>query len=309
MTEYVFLFDGQGSFRAGVGKELCHKYPEAMGILHRANAVLGYDLIEYLWGAKSDSTVGQTSVAQPAISVISLAYAEVLRGLGIEGAVSLGHSLGEATAIVYCGIVSLTDGIRMIQKRGAVMEAGGKRGTMMAILNIELIRLKVLCDEVSKEISEPVVIANINAPDQIVISGSQEGIRKVAQRVTAKRGRTIPLNLGGAWHSPYLKGAAEDFATFLDEIEFRTPARGFYSVVEQKVMSDPVTIKESMKQQMLRQVNWVTAINNLRARGYSSFLEIGPSKILKDLVSRIDPQTKVDSTALYTELNKLIESR
>lgn len=308
MTDCVFLFDGQGAFRAGVGKELCHKYPRAMEIVQSANAILGYDLTEYLWGEKADCTAGKTSIAQPAISVISLAYAEALRGMGIEGAVSLGHSLGEATAIVYCGIVSLTDGIRMIQKRGAVMEAGGKQGGMMAILNIELIRLEVLCEEVSNEISEPVVIANINTPNQIVISGSQDGIKKVAQHVTTKGGRAIPLNIGGAWHSPYLKSAAEDFAKFLDEIEFRKPARDFYSVVGQKVMNDPVAIRESMKQQMLRQVNWVTAIINLRAAGYSSFLEIGPSRILKDLVARIDPQIKVDATALFTELNELMKS-
>ena len=308
MNGTVFLFDGQGAFRPGIGKELCRNYAKAQEMVEKSSKILGYDLAEYLWGEKASNTASQTSVAQPAISTVSLAYAEVLSDLGAQGAVSLGHSLGEATAIVYCGIVSFSDGIKMIQKRGEVMEAGGKQGTMMAVLNIELDTLQKMCSEIARAISEPVVVANINTPSQIVISGSQEGIGKVAQLVAENRGRGIPLNVGGAWHSPYLKDAAEDFARFLDSIEFKKPNRNFYSVVDQQILEDPEVIKISMKNQMLSQVNWIQAIRNLKAFGYSSFLEIGPSKILKDLVGKIDAEITADSTALYTELNKLARS-
>jgi len=308
MNGTVFLFDGQGAFRPGIGKELCKTYAKAQGIVEKSSKILGYDLAECLWGEEASNTANQTSIAQPAISTVSLAYAEVLSDLGVEGAVSLGHSLGEATAIVYCGIVSFSDGIKMIQKRGEVMEAVGKQGTMMAVLNIELDTLQKICSETAEAISEPVVVANINAPNQIVISGSQEGISKVAQRVAENRGRGIPLNVGGAWHSPYLKDAAEDFARFLGSIEFKKPNRNFYSVVDQQILENPEVIKVSMKNQMLSQVNWIQAIRNLKAFGYSSFLEIGPSKILKDLVGKIDAEITADSTALYTELNKLARS-
>lgn len=305
MIDLVFLFDGQGAFRPGVGKELCNSYPKARETIEKSCEILGYDLTDYLWGEKASDTAGRTGVAQPAISIISLAYSEVLFELGVDGVISLGHSLGEATAIVYCGVVTFDDGVRMIQKRGEVMETGGKQGTMMAVLNVELNTLKMMCDEVTKDISEPVVVANINTPNQIVISGSREAIKRVAQRVAKTRGRGIPLNVGGAWHSPYLKDAAKEFAEFLDGIEFKKPKRKFYSVVAQKILEDPDAIKASLKNQMLSQVNWVEAMRNLKKAGYASFLEVGPSKILKDLLMKIDSEIKVDSTALHTDLKDI----
>jgi len=307
MKDIVFLFDGQGAFRPGIGKDLCNKYPKARKIVYMSGEILGYDLTEYLWGNKAGGTVDQTSIAQPAISTVSLAYAEVLSELGVTATVSFGHSLGEVTAMVYCGVVSFSDGIKMIQKRGEVMEAGGGQGTMMAVLNIERPQLEKICEEVTEDTSDSVVVANINAPDQIVVSGSKENVKRVAQFVAEKKGRGIPLQIGGAWHSPYLKNAADDFAKFLDGIEFKKPKRRFYSVVEQAMLESPAVIKDSLKNQMLSQVNWVKAMENVRDKGYSTFLEIGPSKILKNLAAKIDPAVRVDSTALYTDLDKLIE--
>ncbi len=306
MKKTVFLFDGQGAFRPGVGKELCAKYPKAKAVIDHGSDVLGYDLTEYLWGERSGKTSGRTSIAQPAISVVSLAYAEVLNDIGFDGAVSLGHSLGEATAIVYCGIVSFDDGIRMIKKRGEVMEAGGGMGTMMAVLKVEQEDLEAICKEVTAEISEPVVVANINAPGQIVISGSREAVKIVAQRVAGKQGRAIPLEVGGAWHSPYLENAADEFGRFIDGLEFRKPARPFYSVVRQKQENDPSVVKKALKDQMLAQVNWVQAVKNVIADGHRSFLEVGPSRILMDLVARIDSNAAADSVALHNDLHDLI---
>ncbi|MDH4211567.1 MAG: ACP S-malonyltransferase [candidate division WOR-3 bacterium] len=301
MKDIIFAFDGQGAFRSGIGKELCAKYSMARNLVDECSEILGYDLTEYLWGDKSNATAGRTSIAQPAISVISLAYAEVLKDLGVEGKVSLGHSLGEATAIVYTGITSLNDGVKMIMKRGEVMEAGGGQGAMMAVLNIGLSDLEKMCQQATEEISEPVVVANINAPNQIVVSGSQAAIQKVAQSVAEKHGRAIPLGIGGAWHSPYLEDAAAEFATYLDGVEFKKPQRKFYSVVDQSILEAPVKIKDSLKRQMLSRVNWVDAINNLKTEN-KLFLEIGPSKILRDLITRIDPSIKVDSIALHSDL-------
>ncbi|UCD05404.1 MAG: ACP S-malonyltransferase [candidate division WOR-3 bacterium] len=305
MKDIIFVFDGQGAFRPGVGKELCAKYPRAREVVDESSKILGYDLTEYLWGEKSETTAGRTSIAQPAISTVSLAYAEVLRDLGVEGKVSLGHSLGEATAIVYTGIVGFGDGIKMIMKRGEVMEAGGGQGTMMAVLNIDIEVLEDICQQATKEVSEPVVVANINAPNQIVVSGSKTAIKRVAQRAAEKSGRAIPLNVGGAWHSPFLEDAAVEFTTFLDGIEFSKPRRQFYSVVDQIILEEPVQIKESLKKQMLSRVNWIDAINNLKGKDIF-FLEIGPSKILRDLIARIDQNSRVDSVALYGDLGDLI---
>jgi len=305
MKDIIFAFDGQGAFRPGVGKELCAKYPRAREVVAESSEILGYDLTEYLWGDKSETTADRTSIAQSAISTISLAYAEVLKDLGVEGKISLGHSLGEATAIVYTGIAGFRDGIKMIMKRGEVMEAGGGQGTMMAVLNISTADLENICEQTTKEVSEPVVVANVNAPNQIVVSGSKTAIQKVAQRVAENRGRAIPLGVGGAWHSPFLEGAAVEFAKFLDGIDFSKPQRTFYSVVEQMILEEPGQIKDSLKKQMLSRVNWINAVNNLKGEGVF-FLEIGPSKILRDLIARIDPNIKVDSVALYGDLGDLI---
>ncbi len=305
MKDIVFVFDGQGAFRPGVGKELCMQYSRARDVVDESSEILGYDLTEFLWGDKASTTAGRTSVAQPAISTISLAYAEVLKGLGVEGKVSLGHSLGEATAIVYTGITSFDDGIKMIMKRGEVMEAGGGQGAMMAVLNIGLSDLEKICQQATEQISEPVVVANINAPNQIVVSGSQTAIQKVARSVAEKHGRAIPLGIGGAWHSPCLEDAALEFSNYLDGIEFRSPQRRFYSVVDQAFLEEPDKIKDSLKKQMLSRVNWVVAIDNLKVEN-KFFLEIGPSKILRDLISRIDADAKVDSVALHSDLEELV---
>ena len=308
MRRIAFLFDGQGAFRPGVGKELCEKYPEAKEVIKKSSAVLGYDLTDHLWGKHAHDTSSTTHIAQPAISTVSLAYADVLETFGVTAGVSLGHSLGEVTAIVYCGIVSFEDGVRIIQKRGEVMEKAGGHGSMMAVLNVGVTKLEELCKKVSDEIAEPVVVANINTPNQIVISGSKQGIQHVAQAVAENRGRGIPLRVGGAWHSPFLKEAAEEFSAYVDTIPFTKPAIPFYSVIEQKILDDPGLIKASLKKQMLAQVHWVAAIENLTSQGYTTFLEIGPSKILKDLVFKIAPHVKVETTALFTDLKELADS-
>jgi len=308
MKKVVFLFDGQGAFKPGVGKDLYNRYPKAREIIDKSSKRLGYDLIRHLWGEEAANTNKLTSIAQPAISTVSLAYAEVLKDMGVVGEISLGHSLGEATAIAYCQIVSFVDGISMIQKRGELMEKGGKEGGMMAIVNIDTGVLEAECKKVSQDISEPVVVANINAPNQVVISGSKEGLRRIAQFVAQNKGRGIPLDVGGTWHSPYLKKASEDFSGFLDTIVFKDPATKFYSVVEQEVQNNGNKIKDSLKKQILSQVNWIQAIENLKNLRYHTFLEIGPSRILKDLVAKIDPNLKVESVALFTELDALVRS-
>jgi [acyl-carrier-protein] S-malonyltransferase len=302
MKDIVFLFDGQGAFRPGVGEELCNKYPIARKTVDQSSDVLGYKLAAHLWGDKAEHTSSKTSIAQPAISTISLAYARVLEDLGMNGALSLGHSLGEVTALVYCGVVSFKDGIRIISKRGEVMEKGGGQGTMMAVINIAQEPLADICKKVSDEVSEPVVIANINAPNQIVISGSKQAIKKAAQMIVREHGRGIPLKVGGAWHSPYLENAATEFSGFIDSVEFKKPKKKFYSVVDQQVMTDPEDIKDSLKRQMLAKVDWISAINNIKGLGYKKYCEIGPSKILKDLVLKIDMNLKVETTALYPDL-------
>jgi [acyl-carrier-protein] S-malonyltransferase len=307
MKDIVFIFDGQGAFRPGVGKELYNNYPQAKKIIDKSSTVLDYNITAHLWGDAAQETSSKTSIAQPAISIISLAYAEVLKNLGLAGTLSLGHSLGEVTALVYCGVVSFKDGVRIIKKRGEVMEKGGGQGTMMAVINIAQKLLADICEQVSKEVSEPVVIANINAPNQIVISGSKDGIKKAAQLIAKEHGRGIPLKVGGAWHSPYLENAATEFSGFIDSIEFSSPATKFYSVVAQKILTDHEEIKDSLKQQMLAQVDWVSAIENIKDLGYKSFCEIGPSKILKDLVLKIDMHLKVETTALFSDLSVLVK--
>ncbi len=308
MKKIAFLFDGQGAFKPGVGRELYNKYQKAKQIIDQGCEILDYDIKEYLWGEKANQTSNLTSIAQPAISLISLAYASLLMDMGITGDVSLGHSLGEATAIVYCGITNFKDGILMIKKRGEVMEKGGKQGGMMAIINLDLNVLEQECHRVSEESKEPVVIANINSPNQIVISGSKQGIKMIAQFAAQNHAKGIPLDVGGAWHSPYLTEASVEFSSFLNSIEFKPPQHKFYSVVEQKILMSAEEVKDSLKKQMLARVDWVSAINNLKALGYENFLEIGPSKILKDLVNKIDPELKCDSVALYPDIETVIQN-
>lgn len=307
MQGIVFLFDGQGAFKPGVGRELYAGYPRCREIIDQASEILGYDLKNYLWGEAAAQTSGRTSVAQPAIAAVSLAYAAILRDLGLSGEIALGHSLGEATAIVYSDALSFADGIRMIRRRGELMEASGGQGAMMAVINVAQSQLEAECRRISAELRQPLVVANINAPGQIVVSGAREALKVLTPYVSQNRGRSIPLDVGGAWHSPMLQAAAEEFSRFLDTLEFRPPSVRFYSVVEQKILARADEIRAAFKKQMLSQVNWVQAIENLKTTGYDRFLEIGPSKILKDLVVKIAADLKVDTVAVYTDLTALVK--
>lgn len=308
MGNIAFLFDGQGAFRPGIGKELYTAYKEARQIIDAGSDILGYDLIEWLWGDTAGQTADKTSIAQPAIATVSLAYAAVLDNKKVVSEIALGHSLGEVTAIVHCGILSFSDGLKVIQKRGELMERAGKEGSMMAVMNISAAKLQEICTTIAQETNEPIVIANINAPQQIVISGSKAGIKQAAQAVAKEHGRGIPLKVGGAWHSPYLKDASMEFSGFIDTITFNAPTTKFYSIVEQTMLDDPGRIRASLKQQMLSQVDWVTAITNIAELGCTKFLEIGPSKILRDLVLKIDTTLSTDTTALYTDFDILAQN-
>lgn len=308
MKGIVFLFDGQGAFKPGVGRELCAKYPAAQKIIDRSAEVLGFDLKSALWGEAAAATAGQTSVAQPAIAAVSLAYAEVLKEMGVTAEIALGHSLGEASALVHCGALNLDDGIRMIRQRGILMEKGGKEGAMMAVVNVDQAVLDQECKRISSALGQPLVVANINAPGQIVVSGSKDGLKQLPPFVSQNHGRSIPLNVGGAWHSPFLKGSSGEFEQYLDQLNFNDPKIKFYSVVEQKILDKGSQIRDAFKKQMLAQVDWVQAIGNLKAMGYEKYLEIGPSKILKDLVVKISAEVKIDTVAVYTDLQTLIQS-
>jgi [acyl-carrier-protein] S-malonyltransferase len=164
MEKLVFMFDGQGAFKPGVGKVLCENYTQAKNVVTQSSDVLGYDLTMYLWGDRANDTNGKTSIAQPAISTLSLAYADVLKSMAITADVSLGHSLGEVTAIVYCGIVSFEDGMRIIQKRGELMEKSGKEGTMMAIIKIDLEKLERSLDRLSSRTS--ILLSRLSSQDR-----------------------------------------------------------------------------------------------------------------------------------------------
>jgi [acyl-carrier-protein] S-malonyltransferase len=179
---------------------------------------------------------------------------------------------------------------------------------MMAVVNIDTTVLEKECARVSEQTKQPVVVANINAPNQVVISGSKESIKLIAQFAAQNHGRGIPLDVGGAWHSPYLNSAAQEFTGFLDTLKFGKAATKLYSVVEQKVQTSGAEIRESFKKQMLSQVNWVKAVENLREFGYTTFLEIGPSKILKDLIAKINQGVRVESVALFTDLETFVKN-
>ncbi len=308
MKGIVFLFDGQGAFKPGVGRDLYATYPRAQEVINQASEVLGYDLKAHLWGEAAGQTSGQTSIAQPAIAAVSLAYAAVLKDLGVTAEISLGHSLGEATAIVHSGCLGLADGIQMIKTRGALMEQGGKQGGMMAVVNVDQSVLEAECARIAAESGQPLVVANINAPGQVVVSGAKDALKLLPPFVSKNHGRSIPLDVGGAWHSPYLSAAADEFGRFLDTLEFHPPQTRFYSVVEQRPLERGEEIRGAFKRQMLGQVHWVQAIKNLKAMGYERFLEIGPSKILKDLVVKIAADVKIDTVAVYTDLKALAQT-
>lgn len=280
----AFVFPGQGAQFVGMGKDLYETSAEAKALFEKANEILGFRITDLMFNG-TDEDLKQTKVTQPAIFLHSVILA---KSLTEKPDMVAGHSLGEFSALVANGALSFEDGLRLVHARALAMQKAceANPSTMAAILGLS----DETVENILKEIDEVVVPANYNCPGQIVISGSNKGIEIACEKLKAAGAkRALPLKVGGAFHSPLMEPAREELAKAIRETKFSTPICPVYQNVNAQPFSDPEAIKENLIAQLTASVRWTQTVQNMLADGATSFLEIGPGKVLQGLIKKVDP--------------------
>ena len=298
MSKLVVLCPGQGAQKAGMGKAWFDASPAAKAIFEEADAVLGDSLglpLSEICFNDPNGEINNTNISQPAIYTCSVASWHGLREQGLEGEMvaTAGLSLGEYTALHLAGVFSFADGLRLVSKRGELMQAAAqaKESTMVAVMGDDAVAL-ALCDE-AKEGDDILVAANFNAPGQLVLSGSVEACKRVAVLAEEKGVRATPLSVAGAFHSPFMAPAADGMRKELTEATLQPPNIDVWSNVTANLHS-PEAIANCLVSQITDAVRWSQSCSKM-ATMYDgcSWHELAPSGVLRGLMRRITRDIKV----------------
>lgn len=300
VKDVAYIFPGQGSQYVGMGKDLFESRPEAKEIFERADDILGVNLSGICFHGPDDE-LKQTKNTQPAIFVHSMAVALML-GNG-KAAMAAGHSLGEYSALVYARALSFEDALRLVRLRGELMQQAGQErpGTMAAVVGLSPARVEELCAQAETEgIVRP---ANFNSPGQIVISGSLQGVRKavqLAKEAGAKLAKELPVS--GAFHSPLMEPAREGLKAALDRATIEDAQIPVYANVTARPVTRAGDIRQLLFDQLTSPVRWEETVTNMVADGAARFVEVGPGKVLQNLVRRIAPAVQTAGMEKATDI-------
>jgi [acyl-carrier-protein] S-malonyltransferase len=309
----AFIFPGQGSQAAGMGKTVAEAYPSARQTFEEADDALGMALSKICFEGPVDE-LKKTEITQPAILTTSVA---VLRALQSERPtlvpqVAAGHSLGEWTALVAVGALRFRDAVKLVRERGRLMQEAVPlgEGAMSAVLGMAPEKVAEIVARVQTEDpAEIVCVANYNSADQNVISGAKRGVERAAKALTdGGATKVLPLPVSAPFHSPLMAPAAKGLEPFLTSIEIGPMSAPVISNVEAKANRDPVRVKKLLLDQVTAPVRWVETIKLMAEMGVAQAIEIGPGKVLAGLVRRIDRNVKVINIEDAASLKKALEA-
>jgi [acyl-carrier-protein] S-malonyltransferase len=306
MGKIAFVFPGQGAQSVGMGKDAYDASPEARAIFERADEALGFSLSRIIFEGPEDQ-LRLTVNTQPALLTVSVALLGLIAGR-VKPDYVAGHSLGEYSALVAAGVLGFEDAVRAVRLRGEFMEAAvpAGQGAMAAVLGAEREALRALCEEVSAE-KGLVVLANVNCPGQIVVSGTAEGVKAVVERgKEAGAKRVIPLEVSGPFHSPLMQPAADRLERVLAEL----PMRDAEVPVIANVTAEPVTaadeIRVLLRRQVVAPVLWEDTVTRLIGLGVDTFVEIGSGSVLTGLIRKTDKTVKVHTVNSLAALDEAL---
>ncbi len=291
----AYVFPGQGSQFPGMGKVHYEGNAFARRFFDQANEVLGFKLSEIIFNG-SDEDLKQTNVTQPAIFLHSFVAYKMIDGATPH--MVAGHSLGEFTALVVNGTLPFEEALKLVSIRARAMQKACELNpsAMAAVLALSDEETERICKEVTAETGEVVVPANFNCPGQIVISGSNAGIDIACERMKlAGAKRAIKLPVGGAFHSPLMEPAKEELAKAIMSTDFHRPFCPVYQNVVAKAVKDPEEIKKNLIEQLTAPVKWTQSIESMVHDGATSFIEVGPGKVLQGLINKINKNITVES--------------
>ena len=282
----AWLFPGQGSQAVGMGKELADRYPSAARVFEEANDALGFDLRALCFAGPQDE-LDRTANTQPALlaaSIAALRAAEEARGGVPRPAFVLGHSLGEFTAAVAGGALSLGDALRLVRTRGELMQAADPSGGMAAVLGLdaELVARTI--------VGTGVVVANENAPGQVVVSGPRDDLLRAGDLLKAAGAkRVVALRTSAAFHSPAMRSVAPRLRQAMDLVTFSALRYRLIANTDAKVHEHARELPALLEKQVWSPVQWVASVRRAHGEGASVFIEFGPGSVLTGLVKRILP--------------------
>jgi len=301
----AFLFPGQGSQFPGMGKDLIEKYKVAKEIYQKVDKILNFPLSEICFNG-TEEDLRQTKVTQPAIFVHSIVCYEILKIMGIDAEAVAGHSLGEYSSLYCAGTFDFETGLNLVRIRGEAMaEASQKeKGTMAAIIGLNFDKVQEICNNLK---SVGVInLANFNSPEQLVVSGSEEAVKKACEEAKAKGAKLAKLLVvSGAFHSPLMKSAETIMENALKEAKFETPKKIFVANVTGTIVEDTNSIKKYLKEQITSCVRWVDSIKTLINNGFDTFVEVGPGKVLSGLMKKIDNNVSIYHTSDFETISTL----
>ncbi len=288
----AYIFPGQGAQFVGMGLDLYENHSEAQELFEKANDILGFSITDIMFEGTADD-LKQTKVTQPAIFLHSVILSKVL-GDTFKPDMVAGHSLGEFSALVANGTLNFEDGLKLVSQRALAMQKACEiqPSTMAAVLGLEDEVVENICNEV-----EGIVVpANYNCPGQLVISGEVDAVNVACEKMKeAGARRALLLPVGGAFHSPLMEPAREELAAAIESTEFKTPSCPIYQNVTTTAVSDAEEIKKNLILQLTAPVKWTQSVQQMVKDGATSFVEVGPGKVLQGLVKKIHREAETSS--------------
>jgi [acyl-carrier-protein] S-malonyltransferase len=287
----AYVFPGQGSQFTGMANDIYERNAKAKALLDQANDILGFSITNIMFSGSADE-LKQTKVTQPAIFIHSVALALSTDSFAPD--MVAGHSLGEFSALVANRTLSYEDGLKLVYKRATAMQRACEinPSTMAAILGLD----DNVVEEICASISDIVVAANYNCPGQLVISGSMKGIEIACEKLKAAGAkRALPLQVGGAFHSPLMEPAREELAAAIENTTFNQPICPVYQNVNAQPATDIEVIKKNLRDQLTSPVRWTQSVQQMTKDGAKTYIECGPGKVLQGLVKKISPEVEAMS--------------
>lgn len=291
----AYVFPGQGAQFSGMGKDLYENSPIAKDLFEKANEILGFRITDTMFSG-TDEELKQTRITQPAIFLHSVVLAKTL-GESLKPDMVAGHSLGEFSALVVNRALSFEDGLMLVYKRALAMQKACdiNPSTMAAVLNLDDKIIEDICAEITAS-GETVVAANYNCPGQLVISGTINGVNIACEKMKAAGAkRALVLPVGGAFHSPLMEPARIELEAAIKVTTFSLPICPVYQNVTASAVFNPEEIQKNLIAQLTAPVKWTQTVRQMIADGATSFIEVGPGKVLQGLVKKVDPSVEAVS--------------